>query len=108
MDHQQMDIAGIELKLRKQAVAFLTTTKQAKFQNYNSESILVRLTGRRFGEIVSSEQICSAKASIESALLSERKKARLKRYDYDLNRHIALHQAMKSLASKTQKLNAVG
>ncbi|MCF6320977.1 MAG: hypothetical protein L3J32_04325 [Rhizobiaceae bacterium] len=91
------DIKTMQLNLNKEAKEFVKKASLSRPADYNTESILLRLTGYKFDNLTSTEQISKAKMAVAHALLCERKKARMKRFDYDLNRHIALHQAGKRL-----------
>jgi len=90
----------IETLLRQQAANFVSRANTCTDPNYNLASILLRLTGlqinldSRFSDRASMKE---AKCALDKALFVERKKARMKRWDYDANRHIALHQARKRL-----------
>ena len=97
MTQRELNVVKLEKDLRQQARNYLAAIDRGQMQPHNAESILVRLTGCKFKELVLAHQIQQATSKVEVALLRERKKARLKHYDYDLNRHIALHQAKNSL-----------
>jgi len=94
-----INIKKMEFNLKAQAKAFVARVQCAGFSDHNAESTLFQLTGTRFKKLSNQSEIDTARYAIEKALLCERKKARLKRQDYDLNRHIALHQARKRLES---------
>lgn len=89
-----------ETLLRQQAANFVSKANTGTDPNYNLASILLRLTGQQFnldGRFSERPKMKEAKCVLDKALFVERKKARMKRWDYDANRHIALHQASKRL-----------
>jgi len=90
----------VETLLRQQAANFVSKANTCPDPNYNLASILLRLTGFQFnldGRFSDRAKMREAKSALDKALFVERKKARMKRWDYDANRHIALHQARKRL-----------
>ena len=97
MSQNDVILKSFEGELRKRARHTIETLRDAKMRRHNFQSILLRLTGLRFEDLMTKSQLALAKNAIECALLRERKKARQKHYDYDLNRHIALHQAKLTL-----------
>ena len=64
---------------------------------YNFSSIILSLTGLVVEDFSKISQVNIAKAALEKALSTEQKKARMSRYDYEPNRHVALHQAYKKI-----------
>ena len=102
MERYVKDTDDMECRLRKDAKKFLQSMHEARLKPHNSESILLRLTGKRFDDLQNFSQIRFARSEVETALMRERKKAKMKHRDYDLNRHIALHQAKKSLDDMAQ------
>jgi len=96
-DKRIRGIERMEQRLRDEARRFLRSMHEARMKPHNAESILVRLTGKCFDNLAKISQIRIARTEVKAALMRERKKARTKHRDYDINRHIALHQANKSL-----------
>lgn len=97
MEINDKGIRKMERCLRDEARRFLRSMHEARMKPHNAESILLRLTGRCFDNLAEHSQIRFAISEVKAALMRERKKARMKHRDYNLNRHIALHQAKKSL-----------
>ena len=81
--------------------------KAHKVNSHNLGSILMRLTGRKFEDFSNIPQLQKAIIAVEKALFTERKKARMKRFDYDFNRHIAMHQANKALVELCRRLSEI-
>ena len=97
MNPTERSLKKIENELSRQAAAFVKLSHRGECYDHNLSSILLRLSGQQIGELPSCQQIQSTIGRIEKELFLERKKARMKRVDYDVNRHIALHQAAKAL-----------
>jgi len=91
------DYRTMHQNLKNEAKEFIRQPSPVTPVEHNAASILFRLTGCKYENLNSNIQITKAKSAVAHALLCERKKARMKRYDYDFNRHIALHQIGKRL-----------
>lgn len=76
-------------------------THEARFDHHNALSILFGLTGYRFSDLSDGNQQIRARKAVRKALELERKRARLGRCEYDVNRHISLFQANKTLIEMT-------
>ena len=99
MTQLEINLNKLESELRIQANNFVTQLHGHTFENHNSQSILLRLTGRRFDDLKDPTQLDTASNAVGKALAAEAKKSRTGRYNYDPNRHIALHQAIQTLKS---------
>ncbi len=94
--------AGLERDLREQARAFAGLLAGDAAAAHNCRSIVLALTGHDIGAggAATREQAALVVAKLSAAAVRERQRARSRHGDYDLNRHIALNQAMKWFASR--------
>ena len=97
MAQTEIDLSKLESELKAQAKHYVKQLQGHTFENHNSQSILLRLTGMRFCDLENPAQLEAATNAVKNALATEAKRSRMGRYNYDPNRHIALHQALKSL-----------
>ncbi len=97
MAQAEINLSKLEAELKNQASNYVKQLHAHTFENHNSQSILLRLTGMRFCDLENSIQLETATKAVKNALATEAKRSRMGRYNYDPNRHIALHQALKSL-----------
>ena len=105
MAHAEINLNKLEAELKNQAKNYVKRLHASTFDNHNSQSILLRLTGMRFCDLKNPVQLEAAANAVKNALASEAKRSRMGRYNYDPNRHIALHQALKSLKSLQSQCN---
>lgn len=93
---------GLEEQLWEEARAFLSavTTEQkcSDPKKTNLPCLVLALTGEQL--VFSAIGKRKALDAVEALLCRERKKSRLRRQDYNPNRHIALHQCKKRLEAE--------
>ncbi len=97
MSLPDIDLEKFEQQMKIQAKLYLAKVEKGRMEPQNYRSILLRLTGYSFDKLDTIERINQARSLVEIELCRERKRARMRHFEYDLNRHIALHQARKTL-----------